>query len=235
VVDKATTAELRQTGRFSDMPARREVDEHSLEMHTPYLWKRLEQTFGSDSSNYPPIVPILVGNASEEEEKSWGQLLSQYLADPETAWIVSSDFCHWGSRFTYRPKFDDGVIRDIDYPRGQGARENVLQVTPDWSEAAEDPESPEIHEVIRVLDQLAMDAVESGAHSEFSKVIRETRNTVCGRHPIGVMMAALEAVSKEDGLEGEKSKFSFVQYQRSNLVKRERDFSVSYASAYAVV
>ncbi|KAK4038834.1 protein MEMO1 [Parachaetomium inaequale] len=234
VVDRATTAELRQTGRFSDMPARREVDEHSLEMHIPYLWKRLEQTFGSDGSKYPPIVPILVGNASEEEEKSWGQLLSQYLTDPETAWIVSSDFCHWGSRFSYRPKFHDGVIRDLDQPRGQGAKDDVLQVTPDWSEAAEDPERPEIHEVIRVLDQLAMDAVESGAHSEFYKVIRQTRNTVCGRHPIGVMMAALEAVSK-DGLEEEKSKFSFVQYQRSNLVKKERDFSVSYASAYAVV
>ena len=115
-----------------------------------------------------------------------------------------------------------------------GAKDDVLQVTPDWGEVAEDPEHPEIHEVIRVLDQMAMDAVEDGTHSGFYKVIRQTRNTVCGRHPIGVMMAALEAVAK-DGLEGQKKKFSFVQYQRSNLVKKDRDFSVSYASAYAVV
>lgn len=227
VVDTATTSELRQTGRFSDMPKRGDVDEHSLEMHLPYLWKKLEQTFGD--KDYPPIIPILVGNASEEEEKSWGQLLSKYLKDPESAWIVSSDFCHWGSRFSYRPKFRDGVIRDLDKSRG------ALQATLDWSQAAEDPKRPEIHEVIKALDQMAIDAVESGSHSEFYKVIRETQNTVCGRHPIGVMMAALEAVAEERGLEGKNGKFSFVQYQRSNLVKRDNDFSVSYASAYAVV
>jgi len=228
VVDKATTTELRKTGRFSDMPARREVDEHSLEMHVPYLWKTLEQAFGTDSSKYPPIVPILVGNASEEEEKSWGQLLSEYLKDPETAWIVSSDFCHWGSRFSYRPEFHNGVVRDLD------DKDDVLRVTTDWSKEAADPKRPEIHEVIKVLDQMAMDAVESGAHSEFCKVILQTRNTVCGRHPIGVIMAALEA-AVEEGSGGNRGKFRFVQYQRSNLVKKERDFSVSYASAYAVV
>ena len=54
-------------------------------------------------------------------------------------------------------------------------------------------------------------------------------------HPIGVMMAAMEAVAEGGGLEGNTGKFSFVQYQRSNLVKRDKDFSVSYASAYAVV
>ncbi|KAK4124240.1 UPF0103-domain-containing protein [Parathielavia appendiculata] len=234
VVDKATTAKLRQTGRFSDMPKRHEVDEHSLEMHIPYLWKRLEQTFGDDSTKYPSIVPILVGNASEQEEKSFGQLLSQYLEDPETAWIVSSDFCHWGSRFKYRPKLLDGVIRDLDKPKASGAGYESLPVTPNSTKMVENPAKPQTHEVIAVLDQMAMDAVESGAHSEFYKVIRETHNTVCGRHPIGVMMAALEAVA-EDGSEKGKGKFSFVQYQRSSLVKEDWDSSVSYASAYAIV
>lgn len=216
------------------MPPRREVDEHSLEMHIPYLWKRLEQTFGNDSSKYPPIVPILVGDGSEEQEKSFGELLAPYLKDPETAWIVSSDFCHWGSRFNYRPEFHDGLIRDIDAPKSHGVKREVLEVRPDWNKLVEDPEGPEIHEVIKVLDQMAMDAVESGAHSEFYKVIHDTHNTVCGRHPIGVMMAALEALVNE-GLEEGKGKFKFVQYQRSNLVKKHYDFSVSYASAYAVV
>ncbi|KAL2134309.1 hypothetical protein VTI74DRAFT_506 [Chaetomium olivicolor] len=234
VVDKATTAELRDTGRFSNMPPQRDVDEHSLEMHIPYLWKRLEQTFGDDSSKYPPIIPILVGDGSEEEEKSFGQLLSRYLKDPTTAWIVSSDFCHWGSRFSYRPEFQDGLIRDIDAPRSRSSKREVLEAKPDWTKSAKNPEAPEIHEVIKVLDQMAMDAVETGAHSDFYKVIQDTRNTVCGRHPIGVMMAALEAFAKEAPAE-RKGKFKFVQYQRSNLVKKHHDFSVSYASAYAVV
>lgn len=234
VVDKATTAELRRTGRFSDMPPRRDVDEHSLEMHLPYLWKRLEQTFGSDSAKFPSIIPILVGDGSEEEEKSFGDLLSPYLKDPTTAWIVSSDFCHWGSRFSYRPEFHDGLIRDLDAPKSRGSKHEVLRVRPDWGELVDDPEGPEIHEVIKVLDQIAMDAVESGVHHEFCQVLKDTNNTVCGRHPIGVAMAALEALAK-DAPEDGKGKFKFVQYQRSNLVKKQWDFSVSYASAYAVI
>ncbi|KAJ4291481.1 hypothetical protein N0V88_006078 [Collariella sp. IMI 366227] len=234
VVDKTTTTALRDTGRFSNMPPRLDTDEHSLEMHIPYLWKRLEQTLGDDDSKYPPIVPILVGDGSEEEEKAFGRLLAGYLKDPETAWIVSSDFCHWGSRFSYRPEFSEGVIRDIDAPRSHGTKQEVLEAKPDWSKAAKNPKDPEIHEVIKVLDEMAMDAVETGAHSEFYKVVQGTRNTVCGRHPIGVMMAALEAVAKEVG-EERKGNFKFVQYQRSSLVKKQHDSSVSYASAYAVV
>jgi AmmeMemoRadiSam system protein B len=230
VVDKATISELSQTGRFSNMPPRRDVDEHSLEMHIPYLWKRLEQTFGHDSSSYPSIVPILVGDGSEEEEKSFGKLFSRYLKDPETVWIVSSDFCHWGPRFSYRPVFREGVIRNLDAPR----HKRELQAQLDWDEVADNPESPEIHEVIKALDQMAMDAVEDGAHSGFYKVVQETQNTVCGRHPIGVAMAALEEL-QEDGLEEGKGKFKFVQYQRSGLVKDALDSSVSYASAYAII
>ncbi|KAK4195256.1 MEMO1 family [Triangularia verruculosa] len=235
VVDKTTINELRQTGKFTDIPARRDVDEHSLEMHIPFLWKRLEQTFGDDSAKYPSIVPILVGDGSAGEEQAFGRLLSPYLKDPTTAWIVSSDFCHWGSRFSYRPHFSDGAIRDMDAPRSKGARHEVLKVTPpDWSKLGVSSGEPEIHEVIKALDQLAMDAVESGEHDQFYKVIQDSHNTVCGRHPIGVIMAALEAVEKDGQAEG-KGKFKFVQYQRSNLVKKSFDFSVSYASAYAVV
>lgn len=233
VVDKDTTDELRKTGKFSDMPTRRDVEEHSLEMHIPFLWKRLEQTFGPDGQKYPPIVPILVGDGSEDEEKAIGQLLSPYLKDPTTAWIVSSDFCHWGSRFSYRPHFAEGVIRDMDAPRSKGVKHEILNVNTDFGELANGKE-PAIHEVIKVLDHLAMDAVESGNHGRFCKILQDSRNTVCGRHPIGVIMAALEATAGE-GLEEGKGKFKFVQYQRSNLVKQSFDFSVSYASAYAVV
>lgn len=234
VVDKATTSELKRTGHFSDMPPRRDVDEHSLEMHIPYLWKRLEQTFGNDSTQYPPIVPVLVGDGSEQEEKTFGELLSQYVKDPDTAWIVSSDFCHWGQRFSYRPEFHEGSIRNADAPRGQGSKRDDIRATPDWSKVAEDPEAPEIHEVIKTLDQMAMDAVESGSHNDFYQVIHDTHNTVCGRHPIGVVMAALEVVAKE-GLQEGKGRFRFVQYQRSSLVKKHWDSSVSYAAAYAVI
>ncbi|KAK3346208.1 MEMO1 family [Lasiosphaeria hispida] len=230
VVDNTVTEELRETGRFSNMPPRRDVEEHSLEMHLPYLWKRLEQTFGSDSSKFPPIIPILVGDGSVEQEKSFGELLAPYLRDPDNAFVVSSDFCHWGSRFSYRPQFSNGVIRNPD-ARGSVS---TLEVQSDWFENTNSSEGPPIHEVIRVLDEMAMDAVKTGVHSDFYKTVQETQNTICGRHPIGVMMAALEMVAKGGPGNG-KGKFEFVQYQRSNLVKRANDFSVSYASAYAII
>ncbi|KAK4452131.1 MEMO1 family [Podospora aff. communis PSN243] len=229
VVDKTTTSELRSTGRFSNMPPQRDVDEHSLEMHLPYLWKRLEQTFGDDASNFPPIVPILVGDGTVEQEKAVGQLLAPYLKDPQNAFIVSSDFCHWGSRFSYRPQYSNGSVRNLD-ARGSDGDLGVDSAVLEKEAGAQPP----IHEVIRVLDEMAMGAVKAGDHSTFYKTVQETQNTVCGRHPIGVVVAGLEVLGKE-GLDEGKGKFSFVQYQRSNLVKKTSDFSVSYASAYAIV
>lgn len=75
-----------------------------------------------------------------------------------------------------------------------------------------------------------MDAVESGRHEVFLEQLRETGNTVCGRHPIGVFMAAAEKL----GVEG-KGKMKFVRYERSGLVEDVEDSSVSYASAFAVL
>ena len=34
-------------------------------------------------------------------EAEYGQLLGKYLDDPGNLFVVSSDFCHWGSRFGY--------------------------------------------------------------------------------------------------------------------------------------
>lgn len=53
-------------------------------------------------------------------------------------------------------------------------------------------------------------------------------NTVCGRHPIGVIMAAMEEIRTE-------GKFRFVRYERSSEVRTVSESSVSYASAFAVV
>jgi hypothetical protein len=34
-------------------------------------------------------------------EARYGQLLAPYLLDPSNLFIISSDFCHWGSRFKF--------------------------------------------------------------------------------------------------------------------------------------
>lgn len=45
------------------------------------------------------MVPILVGALKAEAEAMYGQLLAKYVDDPKNFFSVSSDFCHWGSRY----------------------------------------------------------------------------------------------------------------------------------------
>lgn len=227
-MDTTLCDELRKTGDFSNIPVNREIEEHCLEMHAPYLWKRLEQTFGGDSDKFPPIVPIIVGVLNETEEKAYGNILAPYLKDDGNVFIISSDFCHWGKNYSYAPQYIDGKLRN---PYGHSSSLCDLSHI---DLGFKDVSVPPLHEIIKKLDEMAMEAVESGNHGEFHKLISKTKNTVCGSHPIGVVMAALEALACE-GLADGKGKFKFIQYQRSGLVVDKRDYSVSYASAYAVL
>lgn len=219
-VDEAVVQQLRDTDEFQDMPTHNDEEEHSLEMHLPYIYKRITQTFSS-KDDYPTLVPILIGSNKGPQEKHFGALLAPYLRDPDNRFVVSSDFCHWGDRFgytAYAPGGDVEKLTSLTYKTRK-------------------PTDPAIHESIQLLDQLAMDAVESGHHDEFVDNLKKTENTVCGRHPIGVTMAALEVLAKEakEAPGGDKYRFRFVQYARSSLVEVFSDSSVSYASAYAIV
>lgn len=85
-----------------------------------------------------------------------------------------------------------------------------------------------------------MRAIETGKHEEFWKILRHTGNTVCGRHPIGVVMAAIEEVLRREGAgeggeDGGKGRFRFVRYERSSECLRVGDSSVSYVSGFTVL
>ncbi|KAF2501539.1 UPF0103-domain-containing protein [Lophium mytilinum] len=216
-VDKATVAELHRKGSFDKMSRSVDEAEHSLEMHLPYIYKVLSRTFSTPSS-FPPITPILVGATTATSESAYGALLAPYLADPTSTFIISSDFCHWGARFRYtyyQPRTGPAVdLRSSDRP----------------------PADPPLHASIAAVDHLCMDAVESGVHAAFLEVLADTENTVCGRHPIGVVMAAVEALEKGGEVErgSGKGRFRFVRYERSSDCVSVRDSSVSYCSAFAV-
>lgn len=216
-VDTDVSRDIQTAGDMDDIPTRNDKDEHSMEMQAPYLYKRLEQTFQSPEQ-FPKIVPILIGDNSRAEEKDIGLILLPYLKDPENAFIVSSDFCHWGWRFSYTvysPEKDPSKLKKL-------------------SQYDSVPAGPPIHETIQFVDELAMNAVKSGSHDAFVDNLKQTKNTVCGRHPIGVMMAALELLGQEAPQEG-KHRFKFVNYQRSSMVESPGDSSVSYCAAYTVL
>ncbi|KAL9226748.1 hypothetical protein vseg_002522 [Gypsophila vaccaria] len=93
-IDLEVIEELKATGKFEMMNIRVDEAEHSMEMHLPYLAKVFE--------GHPvKVVPILVGAVSAENEALYGQLLAKYIDDESNFFSVSSDFCHWGSRFNY--------------------------------------------------------------------------------------------------------------------------------------
>ena len=195
-------------------------DEHSLEMHLPYIHKMLSKSF-PDPAAYPPLIPVLVGNTSAATERSYGTIFSDYLACLDSVFVVSSDFCHWGSRFNYT-YYLPSETTDVGDGRSLKSKDKR-------------PTSPPIHESIARLDQSSMDAIQSGSHIAFLLNLRETGNTVCGRHPIGIMMAALEHLRHLGKVEDGKGRFTFVRYERSSDCVKVGDSSVSYASAWAVI
>lgn len=164
----------------------------------------------------PQLVPIMIGNTSASVEKALGQVLAPYLADPSNAFVISSDFAHWGLRFRY-----------TYYQPSTGSATHLKA-------SAKAPKDPEIRESIKAVDLECIRACESGSHENWLSCLDDTGNTVCGRHPIGVMMAAVEVLRTEDG-KRDIGGFRFVRYERSSEVKKVSESSVSYASAFAVL
>jgi predicted class III extradiol MEMO1 family dioxygenase len=92
-----------------------------------------------------------------------------------------------------------------------------------------------IHESISALDHEAMELLAmppnnpASAHTYFADYLARTKNTICGRHPIGVLLGVLAA--RQDG-GGATPKFAWVRYEQSSACVSAKDSSVSYASAY---
>lgn len=76
-------------------------------MHIPYIRKVFS---GKDIS----LVPLMVGHIPEDSFETYGKVLSKYFNDPETLFVVSTDFCHWGKRFKFTHIFPEsqGSISD---------------------------------------------------------------------------------------------------------------------------
>lgn len=216
-MDRDIVERVKEAGGMGNIPRKNDNAEHSLEMHLPLLYKRCEQTFKTPE-NFPQVVPIIVGSTSRADEKNISRVLLSYIKDEENAFIISSDFCHWGSRFDYTAYTADGDLGSLKHLQPYSSK----------------PSGPPIYESIQLVDEAAMDAVKSGSHDAFVDNLRRTGNTVCGRHPIGVAMAALELYAEEID-DVKKSRFRVVKYNRSSEVVWPDDSSVSYVSAYAVL
>jgi len=219
-LDKEIIGDLKSTGEFGTMSIGTDRDEHSIEMHLPYVYQIFKD---SDIT----VVPILVGSISHAQQKSYGSILAPYFADPENFFVISSDFCHWGKSYGYTFYYPEPLPNDVPgvYLKGHGAHQNLSQRP--------------IYDSIRDLDQEALDILTlsplsegdspaSDSHSEFLEYLDRTGNTICGRKPIGVLLGMLSEIEKE----GKQAKLQFVRYEQSSKCNSVTGSSVSYASAY---
>ncbi|KAJ9211737.1 hypothetical protein DTO166G4_6625 [Paecilomyces variotii] len=236
------------TVSFTTMSRSVDEAEHSLELHLPYIHRLLQLQYpDKPASQYPPLVPIMVGSTSASTEQAFGALLAPYLQDPSNAFIISSDFCHWGLRFRYTYYVPQAPTPGPNLPLSY---DSLPQPYPDLEKVEEQIQSvsaghhlhhrdrissaePAIHESISAFDIATMAAITTGKAEKFLDVIHQTGNTVCGRHPIGVIMAALEQLGPNS--KSANGKFRFVRYERSEDVVSVSDSSVSYVSAFAVL
>lgn len=195
IIDKETYAELYATNLFEEMTLQTDEEEHSIELQLPFIVK----TMSKFDKPYT-IVPMVVGSVRPDKEAMYGKALSKYLAQPENAFIISSDFCHWGKSFAYQ-----------FYEKSWG----------------------KIYQSIEHLDKLGMKAIKDLKLDSFTSYFKIYGNTICGRHPIAVLLAAVEHLNRQSIEDPNKSHYliKFLNYQQSSKCHHMYDSSVSYVAA----
>lgn len=81
---------------------------------------------------------------------------------------------------------------------------------------------------IQWLDHLAMEIIEQGDSAGFTAYLEEYGNTICGRHPIGVLLNMLQHSQL-------KHSIRFQKYDQSAQCQSIRESSVSYAAAVMTI
>jgi len=85
-----------------------------------------------------------------------------------------------------------------------------------------------IYKSIEALDKRGMTVIESQNVSDWYQYNKKYKNTICGRHPIGLLLQILNKCKLS-------SKLTFVHYAQSNQVTSPDDHSVSYAVAVLLI
>jgi AmmeMemoRadiSam system protein B len=81
-----------------------------------------------------------------------------------------------------------------------------------------------IHKSIEWLDRRGMDLISAQDIRGWKRYLKEYENTICGRHPISLIMRAIDASASSFAV-------AFVKYTQSDKCCGPQDESVSYASA----
>ncbi|CAI5757259.1 unnamed protein product [Candida verbasci] len=192
-------------------------DEHSFEMHAPFIYYK-----GSKAPNgIPSIIPILISGMDDNLQSEIVESLLPFVENEENHFIISSDFCHWGSRFGYTKYL---TIEEDGKPNLQKLDSQLSSISSFGKFKKGDLE---IFESIEMLDKLALKIASSGSSLDWKNYIKTSGNTICGQKPISIILKLLESYKLNSD-----QVFNWIGYSQSNPVKRSNESSVSYASGY---
>ncbi|ODQ81899.1 hypothetical protein BABINDRAFT_160130 [Babjeviella inositovora NRRL Y-12698] len=221
--DVAVCKLLAKSSRVKYLPESVDEEEHSFELHMPFI----HQCFALKNQPPPAIVPILLSHGSEDFDEALAKMLAPYLADDSNAFVISSDFCHWGRRFGYTEYVSDVTgFESVKVTATDGTYDLYLQTLRSSKTALAIP----IYKSIELLDRRGMAVISTGSYDAWRLYIDSTGNTICGEKPIGVLLRMME-IGRET-LE-EVGLFEWAGYTQSNAVTSVADGSVSYAGGYA--
>jgi len=160
------------TNMFGVLSNEEDTQEHSLELIMPFLTYVLRNVDDEDIIDNFQIIPIIVGHCDSQLHSIYGQIMSQFMKyeTQDFLFVISSDFCHWGSNYHYQPM--------------PSLREN-------------NNEQYEIHQFIRDLDAKAMHLISQLNYDSFIKYLSKTQNTVCGQNPIAILLKAVQYAQTE--------------------------------------
>lgn len=212
-VDREVCDQLRSSSEdtvFKSMSESVEEDEHLFEMHMPFLVYRCKQ----EGIKSPKIIPIMVSSLSPSVRQKVVDALLPYFKDEQNAFVILSDFCHWGRRFGFTEYVPDNDLSEIG-PYSRSA----------------DRGTP-IYKSIEYLDRSAMVIASAGSVAKWDSYIEITGNTICGQKPIGLVLNLIEGFKREGGLTVTDSVFEWLGYSQSSKVVKSSDSSVSYASGF---
>ncbi len=106
-ISREITEELAQEDFCEFYSAEEDEQEHSLELHSPYI----KHMMGDKDFK---LVPIVVGDLPKEKEAAVGKTLAKWFEKPNVLFVISTDFCHWGQCFDYMPTGDGPINEHIE-------------------------------------------------------------------------------------------------------------------------
>ncbi|XP_018117386.1 protein MEMO1 isoform X1 [Xenopus laevis] len=201
-VDQKVYGELWKTGMFERMSLQTDEDEHSIEMHLPYTAKAMER--------YNVVFHI----ACHKDDLTIVPVLVGALSESK-----EQEFGKVFSKYLADPTNLFVISSDFCH-WGQRFRYTYY-----------DESQGEIYRSIENLDKMGMSIIEQLDPVQFSNYLKKYHNTICGRHPIGVLLNAATELQKN----GVNMSFSFLNYAQSSQCRSWQDSSVSYAAGALVV